>query len=157
MDAVKKANKSLTTKLTESERNVKVLTDEVNKLKDSSNEQKKVSGNLKYLINVDRNVRRYNVILFGIKENGVLQIEEQTAATDLEKCHLIFEYIGSPRQHLSISDLFRLGKENQAKSRPIKIIFSTKEMASSILTKSAKLKQLATDGKCLRKTRQIER
>ena len=68
----------------------------VNNMEAEMKKQKTVSdNNLKYLINLDRNERRRNVILFGVpEENNVLKIEENVASSDHEKIELILNYIG---------------------------------------------------------------
>ena len=97
-------------------------------------------NNLKYLINLDRNDRRKNVILFGIPEVD-LTIGSEVASTDQEKCELILGYIGVPIME-KVRELFRLGKASEGKVRPIKLKFSSSEDATLILTEKSKLNDL---------------
>ena len=43
------------------------------------------NNNLKYLINVDRNTRRSNVVVFGVPEDEPLELKGVHAETDLKK------------------------------------------------------------------------
>ena len=140
---LKKKNKELSDKLTAAENKVTETNKEIAAVKASLKEVKDTTdNNLKYLINVDRNGRKHNVILFGVQEKEDLRIGNKSAATDHQKCQLLLEYIGC-NQNTNVVDSFRLGKEvNAEKPRPIKISFSEKNMAFDVLAKTAKLKEL---------------
>ena len=97
---------------------------------------------MKYLINLDRNQRKRNVILFGVKEDENLQIGPNSADSDSKKCNMLLDYIGCSKE-VNVIDSFRLGRDVQAdKPRPIKLTFSEKWMASEILSKTVKLNEL---------------
>ena len=112
-------------------------------LETESNKHKTVSdNNLKYLVNLDRNVRRQNVCLFGVPEDNTdLTIEGKTASTDKEKCELILTYIGAVVLN-QVTDMFRLGKSAENGPRPIKIKFMSSEGPTTILKVSKKLNDL---------------
>ena len=96
---------------------------------------------MKYLINVDRNGRKQNVILFGVPEEDELTIGPKKAVSDIQKCEILLEYIGC--RNANITDQFRLGKVvNKEKPRPIKITFADKKISFDVLGKTAKLKEL---------------
>ena len=115
---LKKDNKTLSSRLTESEKKLTDANKEIDKMKKSITDQKKVSdNNLKYLINVDRNSRRQNVIIFGVKEDETPKIGDKTPVTDLEKRYLIFEYL--KLTDLLIIESIRFGKEETGKRRPL--------------------------------------
>ena len=98
------------------------------------------NNNLKYLINLDRDRRKHNVVMFGVKEDQALKIGGTTAANDAEKTEMILDFIGC--EDVRPVDMFRLGKEGSDKPRPIKLTFASKDVAFSILTKAKKLKDL---------------
>ena len=112
------------------------LDSEVKKLKTVS------ENNLKYLINLDRNDRRKNVILFGVPEiNNELTIGNTVASSDTEKCDLILRYIGAPIIE-KVVEIFRLGKPVDNKVRPMKLKLSSSEDATTILSAKGKLNNL---------------
>ena len=149
LEDLKKENKELSKKLAKAETRLdKAIADQgktVAANTDNCNKNKSVSdNNLKYLVNLDRNTRRKNVIMFGIPENEDLEIAGMDSASDDDqKRDSILEYMGCPNvwDDLKILDTFRLGKVGP-KPRPLKISLLTKEMADSILSKSKKLKEL---------------
>ena len=112
-------------------------------LEEDVKKQKTVGeNNLKYLINLDRNDRRQNVIIFGVPEEGThICINDEEAKTDEEKCNAIFEYIGTPINN-DINSIFRLGKPVEGKVRPIKVKCRSPNVSSTILLNSKKLKDL---------------
>ena len=86
-------NNSLKKKVKEIEKKIEESKKEVGEIRSSIKDTKIVSdNNLKYLINSDRNTRRHNVIIFGVKENEDLTINNKTANTDIKKRDLILEY-----------------------------------------------------------------
>ena len=105
--------------------------------------QKTVSdNNLKYLINLDRNERRRNVILFGVpEENNELKIVDNTAVSDREKIELILNYMGVPTVQ-NMTEFFRLGKPSDEKVRPMKLKLKSSEDATEILNAKSKLNDL---------------
>ena len=122
---------------------VATMENKIKKLEESSSKQKTVGeNNLKYLINLDRNDRRQNVVIFGVPEDGTdLNINETMSNTDEEKFHAILEFIGAHVQN-DISATFRLGKPSVGKVRPIKAKCSSSSTASVILKEAKKLKNL---------------
>ena len=98
----------------------------------------------KYLINLDRETRRKNVILFGVPETSIL-IGEEEINTDQANLDHIFDVIGVNAQ--VINKFMRLGKENEGSSvpnkpRPIKLILDSDTSATSVLTEGHKLSSL---------------
>ena len=141
---VTKLKKDLSDRKTCCEKSARELDERIKTLEEESAKQKTVSdNNLKYLINADRNVRRSNVIIFGVPEtNTNLEINNNTAITDEEKCKMILNYIGTPIYD-SVSEMFRLGKTLvDDKPRPIKLKFPSSLSVSSVLKESKKLKNL---------------
>ena len=126
---------------------VATLQTKVRILEDNSHKQKTISdNNLKYLINSDRNNRKLNIVVFGVPEDGHnLGINNSVSKTDHEKCSAIFDYIGAVVDDSTIRDIFRLGKPDPSKPRPIKIRFSSNLTVTSILTEGKKLKELESD------------
>ena len=95
VDELKKENKTLLTRLQESEKNLQEMAKEMETMKVSNKDQKTVSdNNLKYLINSDRNKRRNNIVLFGVQEDENLVIGDKTATSDFEKRELVLEHMG---------------------------------------------------------------
>ena len=132
---------------------IKDLTTKVNSLSASLTETKKErdelkkvsSNNLKYLINHDRNVRRSNVMLFGVPEKENMIINGAEAKDDDGK-------INSLLAHLKVVDNVeivyhtRLGKESEDSSedlkRPIEIVMKNSNMSWLITSNSHLLKSL---------------
>ena len=144
LDAVKKENEKLAKSLANAEKRldtaVENLKKEVDKNSERTQNNKTISeNNLKYLVNVDRNTRRKNVIVFGVPENDELIIEGRSTVTDKDKIQSILEYTACTG--VDVIDSYRLGKPGE-KPRPMKITFPTKEMAESALKESRKLKEL---------------
>ena len=144
---VKKENKELSKKLSSAETSLDQTKKELALINESNKINKKTSeNNLKYLINLDRNIRRKNVILFGVPENDSLTIADEPANTDKEKYELLFKYMGC--SDIIVNDHYRLGKVGD-KPRPIKITFESKEMAGSVLSCSRKLKDLKSESESI--------
>ena len=146
LEELKNKNKELEKKLAAAETRLdKAIGDQgktVTANTESCKKNKTVSDNsLKYLINLDRNTRRRNVIMFGVPESDDLEIGDDIAEDDEEKRNLIFEYMGCSPDNLSILDCYRLGKVGE-NPRPLKVMFLKKEMSDLVLSKSAKLKEL---------------
>ena len=121
------------------------LENQVKEIEDSTKSLKKVSDdNLKYLINLDRNERRQNIVIFGVPEVGKnLDIGGTISTTDDEKFSAISDFLGTPLRN-EISAIFRLGKVpvDEDKVRPIKVKCVSSTIASKILKESKKLKDL---------------
>ena len=117
------------------------IEDRLAKLEDSSVKQKSVSeNNLKHLINLDRNDRRQNVVIFGVPEDGTnLDTNGNISTTDQQKVKVLLGFIGAPAEFASI---FRLGKPDNEKVRPIKVKCSSSTIATAILGEAKKLKNL---------------
>ena len=149
IETLQKENKDLTQKLNDTKSELEKSITEQSKLVKKNTEKgdrtKTTSdNNLKYLVNLDRNIRRQNVVIFGVPENTDLVIGEKTASTDSEKRNLLFDHMGCSN-HLTILDSFRLGKGGSDKPRPLKVTFLSKEMADNVLWKKAKLNELKAE------------
>ena len=129
--------------ISDNSRKITLIETEVNRIDvEANNKQIVIENNLKYLINHDRNMRRHNVVVMGVSEDGLsLEINNKTANTDEEKIDLILAFI-NPGINVGIKESFRLGVKVDGKCRPIKIIFDNKDMASCVLGCSCKLKEL---------------
>ena len=113
------------------------LSKTINDLKDTT------ENSVKYLINSDRNDRRYNAIFFGVPENNNIQVETNGIKTDLcndmDKISGLIDLMGGEKQ--LISNIYRLGKKGD-KNRPIKTTFQSVSAAKHTLTNSKKLANL---------------
>ena len=137
---LKKENKDLSKKLSATEARLESQKKEIDKNTELIKTGKKVSeNNLKYLINLDRNNRRKNVILFGVPEKDDLTIHNDSATSDIEKYKLLFKFMDCSES--TVVDHYRLDREGE-KPRPIKLTFDSKEMAGRVLSSSRKLKDL---------------
>ena len=97
-------------------------------------------NNLKYLVNLDRNIRREHIIIFGVPEEGTdLEANDVTAKTDVEKCDFILRHIEVPMDNVHP---FRLGQPTAGKVRPIKLKCTSSSIVGPILKASKKLKDL---------------
>ena len=113
-------------------------------LEDDLKKQKTVGeNNLKYLINLDRNDRRQNVVVFGVPEDGthLCMVPDEEAKTDEEKCKAILQFIETPVLK-DITAIIRLGQPVNGKVRPIKLKCRSSAISSQVLTASKKLKEL---------------
>ena len=91
---VKKESEKMKQSVASNSTKIANLEEEVKVLKEVKKEEASISkNNLKYLINIDRNERRQNVILFGVPEED-LNINEPTSTTDEEKCMALFTQMG---------------------------------------------------------------
>ena len=102
-------------------------------------------NNLKYLINLDRNERRQNIIFFGVPESD-LTLNDEVIKTDLSKCNALLQVMGV-REICSnaIREIFRLGKLDDGdteKRRPLKVKFLSSVPASAVLGAKEKLKDI---------------
>ena len=104
-------------------------------------------SNLKYLINLDRNVRKHNVMIFGLSERDDIQIETEDdgsrmirASTDKEKVTAIVELLKGDMAE--VSHFYRMGKEPGDKPRPVKLIFRNMPSAQNLLKNGKELKNL---------------
>ena len=128
--------------LKEAEKTITTLHRQVHDLQDKSVVNNQVSKeNLKYLINHDRNVRKHNILVMGLKEQSPLIVNETEATTDEDKLALIINYLevtGSIR----VAKMFRLGKQGE-NPRPLKVMFQDEKIPSQILSKCKNLKNLS--------------
>ena len=141
----------------DNKKEVGVLKTKVDKLaeelKDLKAENEKLrstgSNNLKYLVNLDRNTRRSNVILLGVPEEEDLTINQINYKSDEDKIDALLTHIGV-KNEVEVISFTRLGKkklendendESETK-RPIKIIMKKDEMVSSVLLNAKKLRVL---------------
>ena len=140
---ITKVKKDLAEVKRSTQENVTGLDNRVKNLEADTKKEKMVSdNNLKYLINLDRNDRRKNVIMFGVPEDGVnLTIGDTTAISDDDKCKLLLEYIGAPIIE-KVMEMFRLGKATEGKVRPIKLKLLSSDDVTAIFDVKEKLKDL---------------
>ena len=96
----------------------------------------------KYLVNVDRNSRQHNAILFGVPESETILrregMEEVEAKDDTQKVSELLKVVGfkdKVKQHI------RLGREGD-RPRPIKLIFHSPSEAFSAISNSENLKKV---------------
>lgn len=139
--------------LAESKKDVANLTTKVNTLQNElaeitkENKDIKQTGvsNLKYLINSDRNLRKHNVMLFGVSENDDLVFkdnngdESHRASDDDEKVAALLLHLESDTAELSYFQ--RMGKPN-GNPRPIKVILKSVMEAQKVILNSKKLNGL---------------
>ena len=95
-------------------------------------------NNLKYLINIDRERRSQNIMIFGVKEEGVLKIGSKALKEDKEKVSGILDFLGE--NDSVMNSYVRLGKEKG--KRPIKVFLNSKSSVFRILKNASKLKTL---------------
>ena len=126
--------------------NIANLQEDVKKIQNDKLEENAISNNnLKYLINLDRNERRNNLILFGLPEKDDLNIDGEISKTDMEKYVSVLKKMDVYEQCKSeIRELFRIGKkdEQSEKIRPLKVRMLTSTSVSTILGAGQKLKDL---------------
>lgn len=84
----------------------------------------------------DRQRRARNVMLFNVPESDAATAEERRAC-DLEFFNKLLEFLGLTAL---ISNMFRLGKFNRDKNRPIKVILESDRDCLKILSNSKKLR-----------------
>ena len=140
---VEKLQKDLTDLKKTSERSLSTVEGKTKTLDDEAKQLKAVGqNNLKYLINLDRNIRREHIVVFGVPEDGEdLAVNEVVAKTDQEKCDTIFSFIDVPMNIDNIHQ-FRLGKPTEGKVRPIKLKCPSSSVVGPILKAAKKLKEL---------------
>ena len=102
-------------------------------------------NNLKYLVNLDRNERRQNIIIFGVPETDLV-VDNVTADSDIKKCQALFRVMNVEEEcRAAIKDVFRLGnitEDDAGKRRPLKVKFLSSKPVSEILKASKKLKEI---------------
>lgn len=114
-------------------------------LKDATTERdelrKTSQNNLKYLINFDRNVRRTNVMIFGVPEKENLVVNQIEASDDETKISALLGQM-QVQEKVEVMSYTRIGKpsegEAEERHRPIKLVLKNSNMAS-IITANAKL------------------
>lgn len=141
------ARKELNTAKTD----IKSLETKLKTLHDDHEKSKKCSQeNLRYLINHDRNLRQRNVLLFGLPDEDVIPLGDESFDSDHDAVLNIFEKLELPEE-VEITELFRLGKKNHEndeatgearRSRPVKVCLGSSSMAKSLLKNSFKLKEV---------------
>ena len=138
--------------LGEEKQKVVTLTAQVNEMRtqvaELEKEQKKTKevgeAHLKYLINLDRNARKYNIMIFGLPENDDLVIErdneEETlrAANDDEKVSAVLSQLQSDIS--KTSNFHRLGKPGD-NPQPVKVYFFSPSQAQLALSNSKNLNE----------------
>ena len=143
---VKKVSEKATEAAASNETKVTNLETDVKAMKEKQKEDAAISkNNLKYLINLDRNERRQNVIMFGVPENDLV-LNGVTSTTDRDKCLALLEVMDvRDICRDAIREIFRLGKkddENPEKVRPVKIKFTSSTPATAVIGAGVKLKDL---------------
>ena len=154
-DATKNITKELSStkgSLKTAQQEIKDLKQTVESLKTSLKEAKEErdqlkstsKNNLKYLINHDRNVRRNNVMVFGLPEKDNLVVGQIEATNDEAKIQALLSHM-KIREKVETTSLFRLGKLPEVGNedaddacRPIKLVLKNSAM-SSLITENAKL------------------
>ena len=127
--------------------NIANVQEDVRKIQEERKEENAISkNNLKYLINLDRNERRSNVLLFGLPEEVDLIIGGETSKTDMEKYVAVLKKMGVYEQCKNeIREIFRLGKKDEQdrdKIRPLKVRMLTSSSVTAILGAGKELKNL---------------
>ena len=127
--------------------NISNLQEDVKKIQEERKEENAISkNNLKYLINLDRNERRNNLLLFGLPEDDDLNIDGEISTSEMEKFIAVLKKMEIYDQcKTEIRELFRLGKkDNQSddKIRPLKVRMLTSTSVTTILGAARKLKDL---------------
>ena len=139
--------------LGESKKEVAKLTTQVttlkNELAEIAKENKNIKqtgdANLKYLINADRNLRKNDVMSFGVSENDELIFTNQNgdethrASTDGEKVASLLLHLGSDPADLSYFQ--RMGRASD-NPRPFKVIMKSVVEAQKVITNGKKLNEL---------------
>ena len=142
LEDTKKSVKTAHEKVTELNTKVDTLRTNLKEVTEENSNLRKISGNnLKYLLNMDRNIRRSNVILFGVSETEDLVM---VAKGDDEKIEMLLSFIGVHNE-VDIRCHTRLGKktdDDQDQRRPLKIEMKNSEQVSLILINAKKLKPL---------------
>ena len=111
---------------------------------------KKACDNLvTYVVNLDRNIRRKNILIFGISETNNLKINNTVAKSDYGKVAAIFKFLNI--EDYVITDYFRIGKKDSEtnRDRPIKVCLDCCSIVTEILSKSKKLKNLVKDNQAI--------
>ena len=153
LDKCTKDVESVKKELEESKKDVANLKTQVDSLKNEvaeiSKENKDIKqtgvANLKYLINADRNLRKHNVMLFGVSENEDLVFknedgdETHRATSDDEKVAVLLLELGSDTAELSYFQ--RMGKPS-GNPRPIKVILKSVTEAQKVISNSKNLNAL---------------
>ena len=145
IDNVKSELTSVKKELVDAKHEIGTLKKENVKINESLEDTNAMSeNNLKYLTNLDRNSRRFNVIIFGVPEDNNLEFATEngvnvSAKNDVDKVSAVIEYLESDKE--KIVNMHRLGKKGE-KSRPIKVSFLSVASARLALDNSAKLDAL---------------
>ena len=64
-----------------------VIKDDLRSLTENQNNLKEtVNNNLKYLLNLDRNIRKKNIMIFGLPEKEDLDMGDSLATDDTKDC-----------------------------------------------------------------------
>ena len=140
----RKSLKTAHEKIAELSTKVDTLKTNLREVTEANVNLEKTSGNnLKYLINLDRNSRRSNVILFGVSETEDLVINEVSARSDKEKIDALLKFI-EVHEEVEVLRYYRLGKEpeGEERRRPVKVELKNSEMVSLILANAKKLRPL---------------
>lgn len=126
--------------------NISNLQDDVKTIQNERKEENAISkNNLKYLINLDRNERRNNLLLFGLPEDDDLNIDGENSKTDMEKYVAVLKKMEVHEQCKNeIRELFRIGKKDEQsdKIRPLKVRMLTSTSVTAVLGAGQKLKTL---------------
>ncbi|XP_060810215.1 uncharacterized protein LOC132904302 [Amyelois transitella] len=88
----------------------------------------------------ERNVRENNIIIRGLPESSATEVKERLISEKAEVMKIIRNIYNESPEPVK---LFRLGKYDSAKSRPVKVCFASKDVAIQILRNK---KNAPTDG-----------
>ena len=125
---------------------IDALEGKVNTLQNGCTEVTAMSkNNLKYLVNIDRNERRQNVIIFGAPEID-LTIGNVTSRSDPDKFAALAQVmnLGETCRN-AVKEIFRLGNIDEGdveRRRPMKVRFTSSGPATEVIQAGKKLKDL---------------
>ena len=105
-----------------------------------------VSQQQRFLESLDAEKRACNLIITGLKEDGPLSVEEDSAHTDEEKIVLVLKKIG--QENIAPVSVTRLGERRpglHTRNRPVKVVLHSPGIRKGILSAAARLKQSGPD------------
>ena len=110
---------------------IKQLSDDNSLLREAVHQQQR------YLEMIDAEKRGCNLIITGLPEVSSLKVGDKCADTDEQKVKLVFEKIN--HSDIIPKQIIRLGKAQQDKIRPIKVILPTSNVRKPILDNTKNL------------------
>ena len=87
---------------------------------------KTIKDTTKYLVNVDRNSRQHNAVMFGVSENElhIQEKDKENAIITRDDSQKVKELLKIVQYEGEVKQIIRLGKKGD-RPRPIKLIFDT--------------------------------